>query len=1059
MHHPIFTKPFHVYMDASIGAIGGVLMQEHEGRKCPIAFIARKLSSAERNYITTEQELLAVVYCFQKWRCYLDGTRVLLHSDHEPLTWLQTQKTPSRRQARWLEYLSRFQYEILYVRGDENVVADALSRMLNAPEEAEEDLPADHWPLLSKLRKDSDKSVSALVSQSQSQFQSQSASVSQTQYVAFRSGKSSSASTAAFTGSGAGRSPSSSAACRHYSPPTRVRAASDQSPMGSGRSRASAYHGCSANGRPIPRKLRRVTFRVYDGQQQCRGAADAGRRPSVWDPSSRPRKRARVASLWHGEDGGPAYDGPLAVSCNTGVAPGASGASVQAAASASVLASVPEVSQLRPPRRTLAGGAVGCCENVFPTRPTLLTVVRFAAAGGHTRARAARESRRTGQPVWGEERDPLASGPSGVQPRSIDDSVPPLSQIARSVSKSVSTKSVSKYLSQSSADETQSGGLDYPADRLSGKEQYGGSDSPDPTQPANKVANQADYTSTAVATSSEEGAGPSTIPHGVGSGGASPSGEIDPSFSSYESLVLQLLSRIQKGLESDPSILCRVSRDKLGLTQRGQLWWKENKLYIPPDVQLRKDILYWHHDVPWCAHMGIHKTLELVKRQFWWPNLSSDISEYIKSCYKCQTNKVDRKLRRPPLTPTLAPSECWRTVGIDLIGDLPMSENGHNAVCTIRDHLSKMYRIVPTVNAVTAEGIAKLYMREVFPHYGMPIKLISDRDRRWNGEFWDALSKRSGIQLSLSTAYHPQTNGLVERGNEVISAALRHYVSADQKDWDDFTPLIEFAVNDMHNESTQCSAFSMNRICMPRNPFNALLEHVVDGTPLVSQTTTFMGNSVLSPAQLGERTHIQAHVMFHWARRCLEISKQRMKNHYDARGVSLQTYKVGDLVWFSVRNLGLRHPSRRHKLMPKFMGPLKVIEVVGRSAVRLDIPSSMGIHPTVSYSQIKPFVPRPGDPPPPVTIENELEWEVDGIIDHNLIKSKSKKPSLVEFRVKWKGQCEDSWHEFSDLEGCLESLERYLLNGCTKTKRKLILEALKPSELSKLSQSVRKSVL
>ena len=376
MHHPIFTKPFHVYMDASIGAIGGVLMQEHDGHMCPIAFIARKLSSAERNYITTEQELLAVVYCFQKWRCYLDGTRVLLHSDHEPLTWLQTQKTPSRRQARWLEYLSRFQYEILYVRGDENVVADALSRMLNAPEEAEEDLPADHWPLLSKLRKDSDKSV--LVSQ----FQSQSASVSQTQYVAFRSGKSSSASTAAFTGSGAGRSPSSSAACRHYSPPTRVRAASDQSPMGSGRSRASAYHGCSANGRPIPRKLRRVTFRVYDGQQQCRGAADAGRRPSVWDPSARPKKRARIASPWRGEDGGPAYDGPLAVSCNTGVAPGASGASVQAAASASALASVPEVSQLRPPRRTLAGGAVGCCENVFPTRPTLLTVVRSQRRAG-----------------------------------------------------------------------------------------------------------------------------------------------------------------------------------------------------------------------------------------------------------------------------------------------------------------------------------------------------------------------------------------------------------------------------------------------------------------------------------------------------------------------------------------------------------------------------------------------------------------------------------------------------------------------------------------------------
>ena len=144
--------------------------------------------------------------------------------------------------------------------------------------------------------------------------------------------------------------------------------------------------------------------------------------------------------------------------------------------------------------------------------------------------------------------------------------------------------------------------------------------------------------------------------------------------------------------------------------------------------------------------------------------------------------------------------------------------------------------------------------------------------------------------------------------------------------------------------------------------------------------------------------------------------------------------------------------------MPKFMGPLEVIEVVGRSVVRLDLPKSVGIHPTVSFSQVKPFVPRTGAPLPPVTIEGELEWEVDAIIDHNLIKSKSKKPSLLEFRVKWTGQCEDSWHEFSDLEGCIASLERYLLNSCSKTKRKSILEALKSSELSKLSQAVRDSI-
>ena len=90
--------------------------------------------------------MLAMVYCFQIWRCYLDGTQVIVHTDHESLTWLQTQPRPSHRQARWLEYLSRFQFKVAYIRGDKNIVADALSRMLHPVSENEEPLPADNWP-------------------------------------------------------------------------------------------------------------------------------------------------------------------------------------------------------------------------------------------------------------------------------------------------------------------------------------------------------------------------------------------------------------------------------------------------------------------------------------------------------------------------------------------------------------------------------------------------------------------------------------------------------------------------------------------------------------------------------------------------------------------------------------------------------------------------------------------------------------------------------------------------------------------------------------------------
>ena len=100
MYHPDFSLPFHVYSDASIKAIGGVLVQFVDGIAHSIAYVARKLQPAEVNHTTTEQELLTVVYCFQQWRCYLEGSQTILHTDHEPLTWLTSQPRPNRRQAR-----------------------------------------------------------------------------------------------------------------------------------------------------------------------------------------------------------------------------------------------------------------------------------------------------------------------------------------------------------------------------------------------------------------------------------------------------------------------------------------------------------------------------------------------------------------------------------------------------------------------------------------------------------------------------------------------------------------------------------------------------------------------------------------------------------------------------------------------------------------------------------------------------------------------------------------------------------------------------------------------
>ncbi|KAJ9522418.1 hypothetical protein QJQ45_008294 [Haematococcus lacustris] len=129
---PDHTKPFQVYCDASLQGLGAVLMQDGY----PLAYLSRKLSPAEINYTTGEQEFLSLVTACKEWRCYLEGVPFTLFTDHQPLVALPTQKVLSRRQARWMEFMSRFSYSLVHIAGTVNP-ADPLSRIVHdSPESA-----------------------------------------------------------------------------------------------------------------------------------------------------------------------------------------------------------------------------------------------------------------------------------------------------------------------------------------------------------------------------------------------------------------------------------------------------------------------------------------------------------------------------------------------------------------------------------------------------------------------------------------------------------------------------------------------------------------------------------------------------------------------------------------------------------------------------------------------------------------------------------------------------------------------------------------------------------
>jgi hypothetical protein len=161
------------------------------------------------------------------------------------------------------------------------------------------------------------------------------------------------------------------------------------------------------------------------------------------------------------------------------------------------------------------------------------------------------------------------------------------------------------------------------------------------------------------------------------------------------------------------------------------------------------------------------------------------IQQYVKGCGMCQQNKANMWPQKPPLFP-ITPKESaapFETIVMDWITKLPPSQ-GYDSILTITDHnCSKAALFFPCKETMTTEELAKLYFTRVFPHYGIPSKIISDRDTRLTSSLAKDICKEAGIKQNISTAYHPQTDGQFERTNQTLKTYLHIFCNEQQNDW------------------------------------------------------------------------------------------------------------------------------------------------------------------------------------------------------------------------------------------------------------------------------------
>jgi hypothetical protein len=198
-----------------------------------------------------------------------------------------------------------------------------------------------------------------------------------------------------------------------------------------------------------------------------------------------------------------------------------------------------------------------------------------------------------------------------------------------------------------------------------------------------------------------------------------------------------------------------------------------SKIYVPKDRDLRCRIVEQHHNTCIAGHAGRFKTLELISRNYWWPQMSHYIGIYVKHCDLCNWTKVQPM---GELHPSEAPEAPWNTISVNFIVKLPES-HGYDAIMCIVDSLTKRAHFIPMHTTINVEGTALLFLKEVWKHHGTPWVVISDRGPQFVAAFTHELYKLLGIKLAMSTAYHPQTNRQTEHINQVLEGYLRLFTS------------------------------------------------------------------------------------------------------------------------------------------------------------------------------------------------------------------------------------------------------------------------------------------
>ena len=468
---------------------------------------------------------------------------------------------------------------------------------------------------------------------------------------------------------------------------------------------------------------------------------------------------------------------------------------------------------------------------------------------------------------------------------------------------------------------------------------------------------------------------------------------------------------------------------KTDCTVTGNRIFYRDRLFVPPNDELRTQIIYRTHSTGPAGHPGRVKTVDLISRTYWWPRMTRDVATFVQACDLCFRTKASRSAPQGFLQPLPVPFRAWSDISVDYITPLPKCErNGqvYSHILVVVCRLTKMRHFIATTG-LTAEELATAFIHRIYALHGAPDNVISDRGTQFVSTFWRHLSERLGTTLKHSSSFHPETDGQTERLNAGVEQYLRAFMNFRQDDWVDWLPLAEFAANNAVSETTGVSPFFANYGFHPRlgtEPTTPCPPNLSD-----ARKREFYKSNVV--ADRFERILIQLKAL-------AQQSAARYEEDANENRVDSPTYVEGQKVWVNTANMKTNRPMKKGD--DRWAGTFPILKVYRRACL-VQLPDNLKIFPVFHNSLIRAHHDSHGLPGQDrineaesrnirgrvlerndETDEVEERWEYEGLLDcykHNT--------DGLMYHVKWKYH-PPSWQPAKDLKGQDEALLNFHRN-------------------------------